>query len=293
MHLFFVWPAIGRLRLTFLVLLALVAGCQPLPQPFAHNGAVDKELLAVPDHSGVIILPVSNAPEPTASALAEAVAAGLRDTNVPASTSGGNKRSLFLQGRVEDDGVTAQIAWELFDPKGELIDDGAQSINGAPMAAWQRADPDLMAKFGGGIGRDVAGLIQAAAPAAQSGRKIAVTTVAGAPGDGDASLAAAMRQQLTSAGVAVVPPVDGLPEVRGEVSVVPAGSDQEEVRINWVFVDAGGREGGVVAQANAVPTGSLDGSWGGVAQLVAEAAVPAILELLDAAPAAGEPVYRR
>ena len=42
---------------------------------------------------------------------------------------------MFLQGRVEDDGITAQIIWELFDPDGEIIEGRVQPINGTPMEA--------------------------------------------------------------------------------------------------------------------------------------------------------------
>ncbi len=287
-------PASGRVASALLTLLLLVAGCQPLPQPFAHNGDVDKQLLALPDYPGVIVLPVSDAPDPTAAMLAEAVAAKLRDANVPASTSGGNKHSMFLQGRVEDDGITAQIVWELFDPDGGVIDGRVQPLNSTPMAAWQTADPSLMEKLGGGIGPEIASMVQVAAPIERIGLQIAVPVVAGAPGDGDSSLASAIRQQLVAAGVQVLPPTPELAGLRGRVSVIPADAGFEEVRIDWVFLDPDGRESGVVAQANRVPTGSLDGAWGGVAQLVAEAAVPAIVELLDASTTgAGESVYRR
>ncbi len=261
--------------------LSVVTGCQPLPQPFAHNGSIDNGLLELPDHSGIVVLPVSDAPEPTATALAEAVAASLREANVPASTSGGNKLSAFLQGRVEDDGPSARIVWELFNPQGKVIGGRIQPIDGTPIGAWQSADAALMSKLGDRVGQEVAGLLQAEVPEEQIGRRVSVSGVEGAPGDGDRSLESAMRQALATAGVDVMAETDGVSRVWGEISLVPAGFGQEEVRITWVVVDSGGREVGVVAQANVVPTGSLDGAWDGVAQIVAEAAVPGILELLD------------
>ncbi len=271
----------GRLLLLGLL---VAAGCQPLPQPFAHNGSFDKDLLALPDHSGIVVLPVSNAPEPTASALAEAVAASLRDANVPASTEGGNRRSAFLLGRVEDDGFAARIVWELVDSAGAVIGGRIQSIDDVPMAAWRAADAVLLAKLSDGIGPELASLVQAVQPVERIGLLVSVLVVEGAPGDGDKSLGSALRQAMAEAGVGVRE-IAGVATIRGRISLIPAGPGQEEVRISWTVLGSDGRELGVVAQANVVPTGSLDGSWGRVARDVAVAAVPGLLELL--APAAG------
>ena len=268
----------SRGRLALLGLLA-AAGCQPLPQPFAHNGSFDKALLELPDYSGIIVLPVSDAPEPTATALAEAVAAKLREANVPASTTGGNRRSAFLLGRVEDDGYAARIVWELIDSVGFVIGERIQSIDGTPMAAWRAADAGLMAKLSGGIGPEVAGLVQDVQPAELTSLRVSVPVVEGAPGDGDKSLVSALRQALTGARVDVRE-MPGVAAIRGQISLIPADPGQEEVRISWIVSGPDGRELGVVTQVNMVLTGSLDGSWGGVAQNVATAAVPALLELL-------------
>ncbi len=276
----------------WLALLGLLAaaGCQPLPQPFAHNGSFDKGLLELPDHSGIIVLPVSDAPEPTADALAEAVAAKLRDANVPASTAGGNRRSAFLLGRVEDDGYAARIVWELVDSAGSVIGGRIQPIDGISMAAWRAADAALMTKLSGDISLEVAGFLQAEQPVERIGPRVSVPVVEGAPGDGDRSLASALGQALSEAG-ADVREMPGLAAVRGHISLIPADSGREEVRISWTVTDPSGRELGVVTQANVVPTGSLDGSWDGVAQNVAAAAVPALLELLDGSGASVGPRF--
>ncbi len=261
----------------------LAAGCQPLPQPFAHNGQIDNGLLDLPDHPGIVVLPVSDSPETTGIALAEAVAAALREANVPASTKGGNKLSAFLQGRVEDDGRNAQIVWELFDANGAFVGSSVQPIDGTPMDAWQAAEPALMADLGAGVSEKIAVMVQSDQPVERIGQRVAPPVVAGAPGDGDRSLATAMRQALASGGADVLAETPGLPSVSAEISLIPAGVGEEEVRINWVVEDATGFEVGVVAQSNVVPRGSLDGQWDGIAQAVAGAAAPAILELLERA----------
>ena len=111
----------------------------------------------------------------------------------------------------------------------------------------------------------------------------------GAPGDGVASLTVALRQALAGAGVAVLGAEDAATAYRltGKISLLPAGPGHEEVQVSWLVAAADGRELGVVAQANMVPTGSLDGTWDGVASQVVAAAMPAILGLLEQAEAAG------
>ncbi len=117
------------------------------------------------------------------------------------------------------------------------------------------------------------------------GAAVRVAGVEGAPGDGDSSLAAAMRQALAVAGLSVLDDGDTAAAYRvsGDISLLPAGPGQEEVRVSWLIVDLDGRDLGIVAQANAVPTGSLDGTWNAVALRVVAAALPAILDLLEQA----------
>jgi hypothetical protein len=58
---------------------------------------------------------------------------------------------------------------------------------------------------------------------------------------------------------------------------------QQHITITWALMDRGGKQLGVVKQQNAVPQGSLDGRWGDVANLVATAAAPGILAIIEKA----------
>src|SRR6185437_7011991 len=106
-----------------LPLLALTAAaCQPLPRPFAGDVPPDA-LLSPRDSPGIYVAPVAGAPSPVAGDLAEAMAAALRDADIPASTRGRNKGSFELRGEAKEqplpgDRVEIIVDWELLAADG-------------------------------------------------------------------------------------------------------------------------------------------------------------------------------
>jgi hypothetical protein len=273
-----------------LPLLAVMAvACQPLPHPFAAD-VPPAALLSPRDSAGIYVAPVAGAPSPVAGDLAEAMAAALRDADIPASTRGRNKGSYELRGAASEqtlpgDRVEITVDWEL------LAADG-RSLGHAPVAAEQPA----------GAGDTVAPAIAAAATpairklvqdeppiaAAQPDPAVSLRPVTGAPGDGGRSLTRAMEEALRRARVALAAPGGGAPSfvLTGTVTMSPAdASKQQRVRIGWALLRGDGREIGQVSQENAVPAGSLDGAWGDVAYAVATAAAPGVVALIERAKA--------
>ncbi|MHA1566727.1 MAG: hypothetical protein ACTSX7_15560 [Alphaproteobacteria bacterium] len=262
--------------------LLLLAACQPLPQPFSHTGSPDNVLLQLPDHVGVVVLPVAEAPPTTAQALAQAMVSALHAANVPATTSGGARASRFLQGRVEDDGSDAGLIWELFAADGTSIGEFRHSIEGTPLAAWRDGEPTLMQNLAWIGAGPVAALLQPQTAQSPVLLHLASATVSGAPGLGDTHLQRAILAALEVRGVRIgVPTPAGVKSIlQGKVLVTPAKDGTQQVRITWLILGADGTEHGTVAQENAVPAGSLDGSWAAVAPLIAVAAAPGIIEVL-------------
>ena len=272
-------------RVVALALAMALAACQPLPRPFSHGGQPDRNLLAMPDRGGIIVLPVSEAPPATADGLAGAMVTALHAANVPASRDGGNRDSAFLQGRVEDDGRDARVVWDLFAGDGALIGSHAQAIEGTPLAAWRTAEPDLMAALATASAANIAALIQSAAPVAVTTPRIVVLPVEGAPGDGDARLGTAVRTALAAAEIEIAEVADAHTlSLAGRVVIVGAGAGSDDgddaVAISWTVRDPAGKRLGVIRQANRVPAGSLDGHWGQVAEAVAAGTAEGIADLL-------------
>ena len=111
--------------------------------------------------------------------------------------------------------------------------------------------------------------------------KLAYVTVAGAPGDGEQALAAALSRQLAGRGLT---PADAFQanvyEVQGTVKVAPVGKGKQSVTIIWVVLDPGGTQLGVTRQTKTVRKGSLDKRWGAAAEAAAAAAAADIAKLI-------------
>lgn len=273
-----------------LPLLALsAAACQPLPHPFAGD-VPPAALLSPRDSAGIYVAPVAGAPQPTADGLAEAMAAALRDADIPASTHSRNKGSYELHGAAREqtlpgDRVEVSVDWEL------LAADG-RSLGHAPVAAEQPAGagdtvaPAIAAEAAPAIRK----LVQDEPPAAaaQPNPAVSLRPVTGAPGDGGRSLTRAMEQALRQARITLAKPGGDAPSfvLTGTVTMSPAdASRQQRVRIGWALLRGDGSEVGQVSQENAVPAGSLDGAWGDVAYAVATAAAPGVVALIERAKA--------
>jgi hypothetical protein len=110
-----------------------------------------------------------------------------------------------------------------------------------------------------------------------------VPSVTGAPGDGGTSLTAAIQRELQGKGIALSDrPTPAAYRVEGNVLLGQTRGGKQPIQIEWVVKDPTGKKLGTVSQKNDIPEGSLDGSWGRVADQAASAAVQGILKLLPA-----------
>lgn len=131
----------------------------------------------------------------------------------------------------------------------------------------------------------------APAPTAAIGREsvsAVVPNVTGAPGDGSTSLTEALQRELQRAGVTVAQAPSGSTyRVEGKVKLGPSKDGKQPIQIDWHVKDPQGKQLGTVSQKNEIPEGSLDGSWGKVADAAAGAAAQGILKLLPQPKAGG------
>jgi hypothetical protein len=108
-----------------------------------------------------------------------------------------------------------------------------------------------------------------------------VPSVTGAPGDGSASLTAAIQRELTSKGVSLSDKATPAAyRVEGSVTVGEAKQGKQPIHIEWLVRDPQGKKLGTVSQRNEIPEGSLDGEWGPTATQAAGAAAQGIVKLL-------------
>ena len=118
-------------------------------------------------------------------------------------------------------------------------------------------------------------------------RRVWVAGVSGAPGDGDTALAGALRRALLRLGARIAG-AEGESDYQivGKVELTPPSIGRQEITIRWVVNGADGSELGDVVQRNAIRAGALDRPWGAVAGVIAAAAGPGIIEVMDKAEAA-------
>jgi hypothetical protein len=110
---------------------------------------------------------------------------------------------------------------------------------------------------------------------------LAYVTVAGAPGDGDQALAAALNRQLEARGLKPATAFQAnIYEVQGTVRVTQAAKGKETIVIVWVLLGPDGNQIGVTRQTKDIRKGSLDKAWGKAAEAAAGAAAQDIVKLI-------------
>jgi uncharacterized protein YaaQ len=109
-----------------------------------------------------------------------------------------------------------------------------------------------------------------------------VTPVSGAPGDGQTTLTEAMKRQLTQQGFKLTETKSaGAYTVTGSVQMGAAEDGNQPITIKWLVKDPSGNPlSNAVVQRNKVPAGSLDATWGEIADLAAGEAAKKVGELL-------------
>lgn len=115
----------------------------------------------------------------------------------------------------------------------------------------------------------------------ESGVTALVPSVTGAPGDGSVSLTSALQRELSRGGVALADRESpSAYKIEGKVKLGAAQDGKQPIQIDWHVKDPKGKQLGTVSQKNEIPAGSLDGSWGKVADAAAAAAAQGIMKLL-------------
>ena len=274
------------------VFIPVLAGCQPLPRPFANSAtATDAVLLRPNAGSGVFIPPVAGLAPPAGRELAVAVARALGDADIPAHSRYANAASYVLAGQVADGekqadgkrGVT--LSWVLRSPQGGILGSHRQRLAEdrilRPEAAAELSAV-IAALLGGENGGPETGASEPTAP------RLGIWPVDGVAGAGGEALTAALRKALRRAGVTLA---DGLEDsdflLLGSVHVAVnrgGAADSRHVEVTWSLIAKDGVKLGSVSQSNAVAAARLDRGWQGIAAAIAGAAAPAIADLLRRRP---------
>jgi len=274
-----------------LILVLIVPACGELPQPFEHGQQKTTYPLAELAVD-VRVLPVKGFSRPAGRALARAVAINLGAFGVTGTHRGNAASRFILDGTVTkaygvtEDHATLLIQWTLRERGGEETGIHVQELH-AVWLDWESSDTSVIIGAAASPAKAIAGLVgvDAELPPSAIGKvstAIFIHGVAGAPGDGNKSLAVAIRRNLSARGAATFDSPDGVAFiVRATVKVDPPNQREQRISIVWRVDRPNGDPLGEASQVNTIPAGSLDGKWGAVAGYVAAAAVDGIQEILD------------
>jgi hypothetical protein len=158
---------------------------------------------------------------------------------------------------------------------------GRGGRSSAPVAAAPEARPAAAAAATTAATTAAATPPRAATPVSTRNAGVLVVPVSGAPGDGQRSLPVALKKRLYAGGVKLANgPATNVYTVKGIVKMSNASGGKQNIRIDWQVLDPSGKKLGTVSQQNTIPRGSLNGSWGAIADAAAGAAADGILKLL-------------
>lgn len=280
--------------LIVLGLVSVLAACGPLPRPFGRDlGEPPKHLAQNISMDSVEIEPVSGTTQPMGELLARSVIDRLtKDYEIPAAMSGLNKSRYVMTGHVQmpkeagDGNAGIVIGWQIDVRGGAVLGDYVEEVT-ATALEWDYGSADVLSQIGKNAAEWAAKQIlgerfnQAGTDQLLGRQGVYVTDIAGAPGDGNGALRRAMLVALAGQGLKLA---DGIEvaafTLEATVTVGLPENGAQAVRIVWLVKDALGDTLGKAEQANAVPAGSLDGTWGQTAAFVAAAAVDGLVEVI-------------
>jgi len=264
-------------RFSLIIAAALLAACQPVPKPFSHGSAPPGELLQLSDGQGITVLPVTDRAGEPLKLLTTQMVQALHQQNIPATYGDSGQTSYLLLGHFSTPPAPPALIWILRTQQGDEVGTIVQPLQNA------RGEPSKLAEHNAfeRSATALAALIQDDPPSEAVPPPLHVGEVAGAPGDGNSRLRAAIEQLLPRAGLVLVPEAaaDSL-VVTGAVTIDPARGGEQIVEIAWTVWDPYGIEVGTIAQARPVPAGSLDANWGLIANEAALAGAVGIAEMI-------------
>lgn len=265
------------MRFSLLIAVAVLAACQPVPKPFSHGNAPPSELLKLTDAKGITVLPVTDRTGEPLEQLTGQMVKALQEQNIPATYGGKSRSSYLLLGNLSSPPAPPALIWTLQTQQGDELGKVVQPLGNLAGETPKLAKSGTFERSAAAL----AALIQDDPPNETILPTVHIGEVAGAPGDGNSRLRAAMEQLLPRTGLELAPRADADSlVVTGAVTLEPVRGGEQRVEIAWTVRDPYGIEVGSIAQARPVAAGSLDSNWGLIANEAALAGAVGIAEMV-------------
>jgi hypothetical protein len=269
-------------------LLLVAAGCQPLPQPFAHpEKSINPVVTPATEFGGITILPISGLSSEKERGLSAALSAALLSQGIIAGPDSSNQRSKFLQGAVissatEGGRTSITVVWDLFEGNGKFLGSRETALK-LPENFGRKLGRGALQRLLKDAAADIAGLVSGTIdqPTKISRISLHVGDVKGAPDRATVPLRRAMKAALKKRDFHIADAVGGDGLVI--VAVIEFGPEQTEprpIRIVWSVRDRDGAELGKLTQQNAIPRRELESRWQTLAAVIADNAADGVSDLV-------------
>jgi hypothetical protein len=240
---------------------ALLAGCGPVPHPFAghkSDSLVDDRRVT----SSIRLAEVTEFP-----GLAEAVVKDLARYDVLATTHDAGRRYVLVKGAIEK----GNLVWRATTPDRHELGALSQALlPGADIATLAHDASPIIVQLLTASG---------VAPDDANRPRLAVHPVRGPAGVDTRALAQAMADALAAQGVGVGD--DHLVgSIDGDLRLLPGDGPQELVQMDWTVRDAKGVSLGTVSQGSPVDRTLLTGPLTSLARDIVTAATPGIMAVI-------------
>jgi hypothetical protein len=267
------------------IVIVFVAGCQPLPQPFAHpQETINPTVIPSPDFAGVTILPIPDLPEQMAHDLSMAMAKELLAHEIIAGLNSSNQRSKFLQGGIIqipiDNGRTKVTAiWDLTDNTGEILatQETTQMLSSK---GWKSGSQATLYPLVKGPAAAIAGLVKGQ-DSQSSLTNLHVRPLDGEPTAARAPLQHEMEKALKRRNFRIVNDLEtaGL-VIAGAIELGPETIEPRPIKIVWSILNPSGQEVGKLTQQNTLQRKMLEHGWKTLAPLIADSAAGGVSDLV-------------
>jgi hypothetical protein len=270
------------------ILLATLAGCQPVPQPFAHTGKATNPI-AIPqsDYAGVTILPIPGLSGSRAHSLSVAMADELLAHDIIAGPNSSNQRSRFLQGGLSQkalggDRLEIKVLWDLTDRNGKILGSHETSRRFSK-SAWSKGGRSVITPLVKGPALEIARLIKGESDdeADKSRLSLYVWPLEGAPENAAGPLRQAMENALKKRNYRVADSLDGAKLIiAGTIELGPQSAEPRPIRIVWSVMSPAGKELGKLTQKNSLPRQAMENRWGVLADIIADNAADGLSDVV-------------
>ncbi len=252
------------------IILALVASCLflvacgPVPAPFRRTLSEKQQapLVALNIDRGLKVLRVEGLDPDAAQRLVQGLVRNLQARGIVATGNPALERSRTVAGWVVYQGSQQSIYWEMTDATGQLENSFATPVPDFRAGGTTLDDVSEQAATSLQGFLQVPEVVVQQAPTALPEQRLYISTVTGAPGDGDTILPRAARLVFAERGIPLTDDISKATLVlAAEVAVAPLQNNRELVAINWSITEPDGTMIGTLNQEVPVQKGALDGEW--------------------------------